>query len=640
MSRSVSTIRPVFRLSLLCVALSSVFLSACGGSSSGGTDNTPTCTEQGVSSTYACKTGSTEPLYTYQWALQASNSFFAAFPSVFGPPLDLNVEPAHTQGIKGQGVNVMVLDDGLDVTHEDLVANVDRAMTNNFVSGSNDPTPSDVRDAHGTHVGGIIAAAQNGLGVVGIAPRARLGGSNLIANDMLTPANSLLAYGGAEWSKRTDVFNGSYGLNPETPSAFDTADGNADNLILRSIAKLRGGKGAVAVRSAGNEFKDFKGRNCPAEITGQISCENPVHDPVMLEPTVIVAGATNAKGVKSSYSNAGPALWVAGYGGEYGGQGTHGQGDGPTIFSTDLQGCTLGYSRTVNLDPEVDTITDFLTGKTTRNGKAENPNCHYGYMNGTSAGAPTISGVVALMLSANPNLTWRDIRDILRLSARQIDPNYGSRDQRGFLLDLRSGTFTTQAVGTANYLVEGSPLVRVEYGWQTNAAGQKYANWYGFGVPDAAKAVELAKARTQYLPAALTMPDFSPAFAVSDLKYGQVQKLGTFTVSSSGQVDALQLRLSGSYCVGSLGLLVKSPSGTVSLVANPFNIYYKTGVAESAGFGLGSYTFHGENAKGVWTVYGLNAQPGLSELGAKACTAQPSVDQPLSVEFRILPKAL
>ncbi|MGT2492879.1 hypothetical protein ACU4GD_26155 [Cupriavidus basilensis] len=81
-------------------------------------------------------------------------------------------------------------------------------------------------------------------------------------------------------------------------------------------------------------------------------------------------------------------------------------------------------------------------------------------------------------------------------------------------------------------------------------------------------------------------------------------------------MDALQLRLSGSICVGSVGIFVKSPSGTISALAVPYNSYYSTGVPEVKSYGLGSYAFHGENAAGNWEVYAVSAMPAPAAPGA------------------------
>src|SRR5690606_39230981 len=162
-------------------------LAACGNSGSG--DTASACVETGA---YACQTGDTEPLYTFQWALNYAGSYFNDFPETFSGGLDLNVEPVHRQGFKGQGVNVLVLDSGTDLQNEDLQANADPSMSWNFVTQTSDPYPTD-GEAHGTVVSGIIAAAQNGKGVMGIAPLATLGGANYLSGQSYFSE----AYGGA-----------------------------------------------------------------------------------------------------------------------------------------------------------------------------------------------------------------------------------------------------------------------------------------------------------------------------------------------------------------------------------------------------------------------------------------------------------
>lgn len=634
---------------LALTLFATVALAACGGGDSGTNTatngggntggNTPpasTCAETGVDAKYACQTGSTEPLYAYQWALKQATSFFAAFGLVANGTTDINVEDAHRAGIKGQGVNVLVLDDGIDVHNEDLYANANSDMTYNFDDGSNDPTPADipanVDAAHGTNAAGIIAGAQNGKGVMGIAPRATLGGARFLVNGQDIPK----AYGGAPWSKNGHIINASYGENPIAPLEYDTA--TSTQAAVRAFPNLRGGRGLVMLKASGNEYEEISVtgqplRQCPTlgGQAGLISCENPANDPEALEPGVIVVGAANALGVKSSYSNAGSVNWITGLGGESGEGGKYGEvGSGPKIFSTDLSGCARGYSRN-----GVTRTNEFATGGSATNTK-DNAKCDYSSMNGTSAATPTLSGVVALMLSANPNLTWRDVREILRATARQIDPNYGSRDNRNAKVDLTSGTLTAD---TSTTLVDGATTARLDYGWQTNGAGYAYSTWYGFGLVDASAAVKMAKAYTAYKPAALSVPDFAAAFGnVNQLNYGSVQKLGHFNVSGSDKVDALQLRVSGSVCVGSVGFFVKSPAGTVSALSLPYNGYYNNGASAVNKYGLGSYAFYGENAAGTWEVYAVSGVPTntCSTYQPQGGTHTVTLATPLAVEYRVI----
>ena len=615
-------------------------LVACGGSS---VDTISSCSETGP---YACQTGATEPLYTYQWALNAAQSFFAGYPLVADGFTDLNVEAVHKQGIKGQGINVMVLDDGMEINHIDLKANINPAMTWNFETGTSDSTPSNPDNAHGTNVAGMIAAAQNGIGVMGVAPRATLGGARFVG--FATTINNILeAYGGAEWSKDTDVFNTSFGSVPPFPLNFERTP------WLESLPNLRGGKGAVVVKSAGNAYEDYDNPtlritySCPQFQYGNsfyrlVSCANPSSDTERLTFPVIITAAANAMGYKSSYSSAGSVMWITGLGGEdssignYGEAGSAANKQGPQIYSTDLMGCERGDSK--NGLSAVDTA-QFMIGGSPIN-KEKNPNCDFDQMNGTSSAAPTVTGVVALMLSANPNLGWRDVRDILRKTARLINVDYGNQGYRNHQVNLTlNPTISNQ---TSKELVDGQTSARIDYGWQKNQAGIYYSNWYGFGLADARAAVEMARNYTSYKPSALVQPEWKEVEIISAVEYGKVKELGGFNVSTEGEIDMVQLLMaaggSAEVCMGSVGIFLKSPQGTVSILSTPYNMFYdNTGdpndqrdggkISSQTAYALGSYAFYGENPKGDWTVYAVSGTP----LAASECAPNPQ----LAMKYRI-----
>ena len=620
-------------------------LVSCGGDS--GSSSTSSCAETGP---YACQTGATEPLYTYQWALNAAQSFFASYSLVSDGTTDLNVDAVHKQGIKGQGVNVLVLDNGVEINHEDLKDNVNPSMTWNFQNNNSDPTPSGSSpDAHGTNAAGIIAAVQNGIGVMGIAPRVTLGAAGDAR--ILNTAQEYAAFGGAPWSINAHVINFSIGRNPIPPLSYTDAIAVGG----QPWTNLRSNKGLIVVQSAGNEYIKFRQRDCRKvnNTTQIVSCENPVNETDLLNPMRLSIAAANAKGYRASYSSAGSINWVTGLGGEYSSTGNYGEvgsaanEEGPQIYSTDLMGCERGDSK--NGLSAVDTA-QFMIGGSPIN-MEKNPNCNFDQMNGTSASAPTITGVVALMLSANPNLSWRDVRHILATTSKQMDPDYGSRDGRNKQINLVDYTFTDS---TSTALTDGASATRVDYGWQTNAAGYKYSNWYGFGLADATAAVAKAKATTTYMSAALTLPAFIPVPAMENksFTYGQVTKLGEFTVTGADKVDGMQLRLNAGtkdagtsddqdsddssstasdLCIGSVGIYVQSPSGTVSILAVPYNIYYNTDtqLTTTNDYGLGTYAFYGEAAAGSWQVFTVSGKP------KETCTTAGTSS--ISVEYRIIP---
>ena len=620
-------------------------LVSCGGDS--GSSSTSSCAETGP---YACQTGATEPLYTYQWALNAAQSFFASYTLVSDGTTDLNVDAVHKQGIKGQGVNVLVLDNGVEINHEDLKDNVNPSMTWNFQNNNSDPTPSGSSpDAHGTNAAGIIAAVQNGIGVMGIAPRVTLGAAGDAR--ILNTAQEYAAFGGAPWSINAHVINFSIGRNPIPPLSYTDAIAVGG----QPWTNLRSNKGLIVVQSAGNEYIKFRQRDCRKvnNTTQIVSCENPVNETDLLNPMRLSIAAANAKGYRASYSSAGSINWVTGLGGEYSSTGNYGEvgsaanEEGPQIYSTDLMGCERGYSQN---GLSADNTVQFMIGGSPIN-MEKNPNCNFDQMNGTSASAPTITGVVALMLSANPNLSWRDVRHILATTSKQMDPDYGSRDGRNKQINLVDYTFTDS---TSTALTDGASATRVDYGWQTNAAGYKYSNWYGFGLADATAAVAKAKATTTYMSAALTLPAFIPVPAMENksFTYGQVTKLGEFTVTGADKVDGMQLRLNAGtkdagtsddqdsddssstasdLCIGSVGMYVQSPSGTVSILAVPYNIYYNTDtqLTTTNDYGLGTYAFYGEAAAGSWQVFTVSGKP------KETCTTAGTSS--ISVEYRIIP---
>ena len=116
-----------------------------------------------------------DPLYGCQWHL--SNALGE----------DINVEAVWADGIKGEGINIAVVDDGMDWNHEDLVDNVD-ASRNHDYTGYNDVHHPFVH--HGTAVAGVIAARDNGIGVGGVAPQATIYGYNYLA---VEPTDALRA---------------------------------------------------------------------------------------------------------------------------------------------------------------------------------------------------------------------------------------------------------------------------------------------------------------------------------------------------------------------------------------------------------------------------------------------------------------
>ncbi len=173
---------------------------------------------------------------------------------------DLNVDGLFRNGIRGQGVTIAIVDDGLQIAHPDLAANVAAVAGKNFTNGSNNPTPTnpDV-DNHGTMVGGIAGAVgANNLGVRGVAPAATLKGFNPISRSALGNQQSNIEYAwwdGAE-SADVQVFNNSWGAGPGNPNLPLAYSENTIRSYEQALSGTRGGRGGIYVKSAGNNFNN------------------------------------------------------------------------------------------------------------------------------------------------------------------------------------------------------------------------------------------------------------------------------------------------------------------------------------------------------------------------------------------------
>lgn len=101
--------------------------------------------------------GSDDPFFDLQWGHDA-----------------VDAPQAWDRGAFGKGVRVAVLDSGIDADHPDLAPNLNRGLSTSFVDGEGYDVDPKVASSHGTHVAGTIAAADNNVGVIGVAPQAEL----------------------------------------------------------------------------------------------------------------------------------------------------------------------------------------------------------------------------------------------------------------------------------------------------------------------------------------------------------------------------------------------------------------------------------------------------------------------------------
>ena len=136
-----------------------------------------------------------DPLYGCQWHLSNSDGE------------DIGVEAVWAEGFDGAGINVAVVDDGMDHRHEDLIGNVDASRNHDYTGSGDIHNPL---EHHGTNVAGIIAASANSLGVRGVAPKATAYGYNFLADgtdlnqaDAMTRNGALTAVSNNSWGPRS-----------------------------------------------------------------------------------------------------------------------------------------------------------------------------------------------------------------------------------------------------------------------------------------------------------------------------------------------------------------------------------------------------------------------------------------------------
>jgi len=196
----------------------------------------------------------------------------------------------------------------------------------------------------------------------------------------------------------------------------------------------------------------------------------------------------------------------------------------------------------------------------------------YATVSGTSFAAPTVSGVVALMLEANPDLGYRDVQEILAYSARLTDA--------------------------------GDP------GWQVNGAGNwnggglRFSHDYGFGIVDATAAVRLAEtwtAQSTYHNEVSTSASRSPGLAIPDNSSGGIVDSLTIDPSDAIDIDTVEIDINITHTfIGDLKITLISPEGTEAVLAN------RPGGAgngsNNINFVFTANTFWGESGAGTWQL--------------------------------------
>lgn len=385
---------------------------------------------------------------------------------------------------------------------------------------------------HGTAVAGIAAATEDGKGIVGVAPEAQLAGLRLIGNidqftgtyksDGLSIADALFQViprpNQPNRNQSIDVFNNSWG-----PRYM-----NRQPLALAALELGsnfgRNGLGNSYVFAAGND--GYWGGN-----VNYNSFANSRY--------AIAVAAVDNTGIHSPYSTAGASVLVS------------------APSDNDNQG--------------KDFVGIYTTSITKTNGYAKD-------FGGTSAAAPLVSGTVALMLEANPNLTARDVQHILVKTAQPTDI---IKDAQG---NIQTGN-----------------------GWTKNQAGYWFNDKYGFGVVDVAKAVSMAASWTPV--------------GAEDRIQSAVQGVNDDIPNGAGALDPSIIKIDRDITVetvevvldtdhenwADLKVVLTSPDGTQSVLAQPILGNVLPLQPQQLGSSINNWKFTsvrhwGESSQGEWKL--------------------------------------
>ena len=463
-----------------------------------------------------------DPLFPDQWHLQNTGQTGGTVGA------DANLVPAWDMAT-GNGSVIAVVDDGFQHTHPDLAPNYDATLSIDIVDNDADPAPLlnpcflvALADCHGTSVGGVAAAAGNNmLGVTGAGFDATLAGIRLLGANQtdMTEATAL-----SHMNQAIDIYNNSWGP-PDDGDVYPL--GPLPLAAMQNgVTSGRNGLGNIYTWAGGNG----RGSDDYSSVDGYASSRY-----------TLAVGATDHNGRQAMYSESGPALLVSAPSNL--GAATNDIG----ITTTDLLGDD-GYNAATPLDPfDEDTLADPDYTST---------------FGGTSSATPLVSGVIALMLEANPNLSYRDIEHILVQTAADTNP--------------------------------------ADPDWVTNDAGHTVNHKFGHGVIDAEAAVALASTFQSVGPElALMGGTATVGQTIPDLNVNGLTS--TISVTENLNIEWVEVEFDSTHTASQdLQVVLTAPSGTESVLVEQRGLFFRA--ADYDDYLFTSARHWDEQAQGDWTI--------------------------------------
>jgi len=323
------------------------------------------------------KFNTNDTFLNYQWSLNNTGSAIQ-FNGTAGA--DMKVFNAWGITTGSSAIKVAIIDEGVDLVHPDLLANMLGGYDGTGLNSGGAPSGN---DAHGTACAGIVAGVgNNNLGVAGVA-----------YNCKIVPIR--IAYSsGASWVTQSSWIGASidWAWNQGAADVLSNSWGGGGSSSLindpigRALSQGRGGLGSPVLFAAGNN-------------------NSSVSYPATLQNVIAVAAMSMCNQRKNPSSCDGETFWGSNFG-----TNVDIGAPGVKIYTTDISG-SAGYSAG-NYAPT---------------------------FNGTSSACPNAAGVMALILSANPTLTAAQARQIIESTCDKV----GGYTYNSGVTNQPNGTWST-----------------------------------------------------------------------------------------------------------------------------------------------------------------------------------------------------
>lgn len=423
------------------------------------------------------------------------------------PDAHISAEPAWDLTRGTRSVVVAVCDDGFDLAHPDLQGMGKIVAPLDLKASDAVPLPDSATDNHGTACAGLAIGEENAAGIVGVAPGCAL---------MPIRMTGFLDDESIEQMFQWAIAQGAAVISCSwSPAAINfPLSLRQRNALTQAATRGRQGKGCVIVFSAGNANRPVSGvvneqgwpRNAVSGRTEWLSG-------FAVHPDVITVSACTSLNEKAAYSSWGQHIAV-----------TAPSNNGHPTVSLPETGQIKTGPIIAGAMPGRGMVTSDRTGAA-----GYDQDAYTSTFGGTSSACPEVAGVAGLVLSANPTLTAREVRQILQQTADKVmDP---SADPQ---LGTRYGTYNQQG----------------------------HSQWFGYGRVNAHKAVQEAKRRLWSGRAYTRTVDLMDETAIAipdDLVAGVVRSR---SVQESGTVQdvAVQVHLEHEF-LGDVMLHLQLPTG-------------------------------------------------------------------------------